>query len=551
MRANDVPERRSTGVSIVSAAPSRSTRSAGAVAAGHESVAAVGADVLEAGGNAVDAVVAMIAAGCVCEPTLTSLGGGGFMVVGGGRGEGAHEPVMLDFFTRQPGLEVRSRLSPWEVHALELDGTVLRYGTGPASVAVPGMPRGMAHASRRFGRRSLRQVLEPAMRLAQEGVPLTRTQAGEHLANGPLIQRDPHGAEVYYLDGRVREEGESFAQPYMAAALEELAATDGESMYTGSIADATMRWSDERGARISRLDLERYAVEERRPLALTVGDVSMYANPEPSMGGSIAVRLLQEMLLNRSDPAISDGGRREPRDLAVGRALVRVMQQLDPPRTRPPASGEQVIDTLRSAAMTSDMQDAVADALHDRGAGGPEDGFSRSPSTTHVSAIDADGLMAGATTTVGYGAGEFIPGTGIQLNNMLAEYDHTIARMAGSTVPSMMTPAILTSPRTLVQLGSAGSDRIPHAIAQILERMWHGTPLEEAIRAPRFAWDGRVLHAEPGLDEQAVDVLAAEHELVRWPVRDSFFGTTNGTALRGGRPYAAGDPRREATGIVL
>ena len=134
---------------------------------------------------------------------------------------------------------------------------------------------------------------------------------------------------------------------------------------------------------------------------------------------------------------------------------------------------------------------------------------------------------------------------------MLAEYDHTIVRMAGSTVPSMMTPAILTSPRTLVQLGSAGSDRIPHAIAQILERMWHGTPLEEAIRAPRFAWDGRVLHAEPGLDEAALDELAGEFELVRWPVRDSFFGTTNGTALRGGRPFAAGDPRREATGIVL
>jgi gamma-glutamyltranspeptidase len=134
---------------------------------------------------------------------------------------------------------------------------------------------------------------------------------------------------------------------------------------------------------------------------------------------------------------------------------------------------------------------------------------------------------------------------------MLAEYDHTRARMPGITVPSMMTPTILTSPRTLVQLGSAGSDRIPMAISQILERMWRGAPLEEAIRAPRFAWDGRALHAESGIDDDALEQLAGEFELVRWHGRDPFFGTTNGTALRGGRPFASGDPRREAIGIVL
>ncbi|MCW2923316.1 MAG: gamma-glutamyltransferase, partial [Thermoleophilia bacterium] len=222
--------------------------------------------------------------------------------------------------------------------------------------------------------------------------------------------------------------------------------------------------------------------------------------------------------------------------------------------------GEPVAVThMGSTPVTPAEHDAMVEALHDRGAQDEHDhgpgsgagGFSRSPNTTHVSAIDSDGLMCGATTTIGYGAGEFIPGTGIHLNNMLAEYDHTIERMPGATVPSMMTPTLLLSPRTLVQLGSAGSDRIPYAVSQILERMWSGTPLEEAIRAPRFAWDGRVLHAEPGLDEGALERLALEHELVRWEHPDAYFGTTNGTALRGHSPYAAGDPRREAIGIVL
>ncbi|MCW2955424.1 MAG: ggt, partial [Thermoleophilia bacterium] len=84
----------------------------GAVAAGHARVADVGATVLADGGNAVDAVVAMIAAGCVCENTLTSFGGGGFLIAGGGD---LPEPVMLDFFARQPGLEPRPWLAPWEI----------------------------------------------------------------------------------------------------------------------------------------------------------------------------------------------------------------------------------------------------------------------------------------------------------------------------------------------------------------------------------------------------------------------------------------------------
>ncbi|MCW2927757.1 MAG: putative gamma-glutamyltranspeptidase [Thermoleophilia bacterium] len=523
------------------------SRSEGAVAAGHAAVARVGAQVLDDGGNAVDAVVAMVSAGCVCEPTLTSFGGGGFMIVGGGASE--QPPILLDFFSRQPGLEARPRLAPWEVHALEFDGVVLHYGTGPASVAVPGVARGIAHAARRYGRLPLAQSLAPSIVLASEGVPLTRTQAGEHEATGPLISRDPHGAAIWELEGgRYRTEGELFRQPDMARAIELLAATDGESLHVGELADALMAWSDERGASISRTDLARFEVYERTPLQLCVGDICMYGNPEPSMGGGISLRLLQAMLENRVEPIHNSSLRREPRDLAVGRALVRVLRQLDPPRTKPPERGERAIAALLTPEQRS-AQKALGDAMHDRGL--QSGGFDRSPNTTHVSAIDSDGLLCGATTTVGYGSGEFIPATGIHLNNMLAEYDHTLPRMAGTTVPSMMTPTILTSPRTLVQLGSAGSDRIPVAIAQILERMWHGAPLEEAIRAPRFAFDGRILHAEPGLDDGALEELDSEVELVRWPELDPYFGTTNGTAMRGGRPHAAGDPRREAIGLVL
>lgn len=505
-----------------------SVEMSGAVAAGHDAVARVGAGVLEDGGNAVDAVVAMMLAGSVCEGTLTGIGGGGFMIVGGGGS--LDEPVLLDFFTRQPGLEQRPWLAPWESFTLELGSASLSYGTGPASVAVPGVVGGIAHATERFGRLALPRLAKPAMELAQEGVALTRTQAGEHSSNGGVLVQSAEGAAIF-LDpsGRFREEGELFRQPSLAAAIEEIAATGAESFYRGGIAARLVQWSDERGGRISARDLAEFRVIEREPLALRIGDMCMYANPAPAMGGSGVARLLEAML--------ADVAGHESRDVRIGRALVEVIEAIDPPRTRQPMAGEPV--TVQAA-----------ETLPPSATGDPS--FARSPSTTHVSAIDSDGMVAGATCTVGYGSGEFIPGTGVQLNNMLAEYDHTIVRPAGTTVPSMMTPSILSTPRTMVQIGSAGSDRIPHAISQVLERMWRGDSLEEAVVAPRISFDGTTVHVEPGIDERAVELLAERHPVQRWEIPDPYFGTVNGTArpARGGA-VAVGDPRRQCTGIVV
>lgn len=490
-------------------------RAKGAAAAGHEMVARVGIDVLEAGGNAVDSVVAMIAAGCVCESTLTSLGGGGFIIVGGGKH--SMPPVLIDCFVRQPGFDSRADLAPWEVFELELDGTTLPFGTGPAAVAVPGIPRGLAHASRRFGLLPLANVLAPAEALAREGVPLTHTQATEHQMNSGLYARSQHGREIYLnAEGRARSEGELFCQPAMADVIAELAATGCESMYRGEIAAQLLAWSDARSARISRADLERYQVIERAPSQMCMGDVCMYTNPAPAMGGNITVKLLEQMRKAHD--------RRWHRDMRIGFALMQVMRQLHPPQTSAPEQGEEVARSRE---------------------------FAHSTSTTHVSAMDSDGLIAGATTSVGYGSGEFVPGCGIQLNNMLAEYDHLARREPGVTVPSMMTPAILTSPRMLVQIGSAGGERIPHAIAQILERMWEGMSLNDAIDAPRFGWKDDALHAEPGLDEGALNQLSDHVEVVSWHDRDSFFGTTNGTALRAGEAFSMGDSRRQGTGLIV
>lgn len=506
----------------------------GAVAAGHIETARVGARVLEQGGNAVDAACAMMFASTVVESTLTTLGGGGFMLVAGP----GLRPTMLDFFVRQPGFGPRRTLAPWQSFKLELDDKVLHFGTGPASVAVPGMAKGIAFAAEHFGSLPLPAIALPAIELASDGMVLSNTQEVEHHLNRELLSSTPEGAAIYVrADGTTHREGEVMRQPALARALEQVAATQASCMYEGDMADALVRWSDERGGRISAEDLAGYEVRVVEPIATRVGDVEVFTNPRPAMGGVLILRMLEAILAG--DTEFSSA---RVRDEHVARALTRVLGELKPPLTRPPVDGDLV---------DPDHMSATADEALGRMT--PDDGgrFAGSPNTTHISVIDRDGMVATTTTTVGYGSGEFVPGTGIQLNNVLAEYDHTARRPPGSTVPSMMSPTLLQGPRTTVAIGSAGSDRIPQAIAQILARMWHGEALGEAILAPRFVFDGVHLHCEPGADEHALEALAADLHITRWTSTNAYFGTSNAVCIRDGRLYSQGDTRREGAGIVL
>lgn len=494
----------------------------GAVAAGHPATAQVGAAILDAGGNAADAAVAMVLASCVTEGTLTSLGGGGFFLVGGA---GVDQPVVIDAFVRQPGHGLQRSLAPWERFDLHLAGAVLSFGTGPASVGVPMLPAGVDLVARRFGRLGLARCAAPAATLAQDGYELTGFHAGEQALNLGLLRRDSEGAAIF-LDpatGRTRPAGSVFRQPLLAATLEELGRSGGQSFYTGAIGRRLLRWSDERGARITSSDLAAAQVESRAPLSLRLGDGVLLANPAPSYGGDI-LRQLAARLLHADAPAGSHH---------VARSVVDVIGAVAAPRTSPPLHGEHV--EHRAA------QRPVG-----------EERFASSPHTTHIVAVDRDGMFVSVTHTVGYGSGEFIPGTGVQLNNMLAEYDHRLQRPVGSPVPSMMTPAAWIDGKRSLVLGSAGSDRIPQAIAQVLARVTReGRSLLDAITAPRCSFDTMHLHVEPGFGGWHGDIVEALPPMNCWVEPDAYFGTTNAVLVTGSDTEAVGDPRRSGAGITV
>ena len=177
--------------------------------------------------------------------------------------------------------------------------------------------------------------------------------------------------------------------------------------------------------------------------------------------------------------------------------------------------------------------------------------------TTHISVVDARGNAAALTVSTGSGSGVFVPGTGIQLNNMVGEFD--LAPVGGPPPPgmrlsSMMSPSIVLEravPRLVV--GSAGSLRLRGAVLQVVVNVVaHGLDVAEAIERPRVHLEEPQLHCEGGADAGELDRLEAMgYELVRWRRRNLFFGGVAAVEARAdGTHAAAGDPRRGGAGVV-
>lgn len=244
-------------------------------------------------------------------------------------------------------------------------------------------------------------------------------------------------------------------------------------------------------------DLRSYRVESAAPLETEVLGSRVLSTPRPSLGGAIVERVL-DLFAAAGEPTLEDEAR------------------------------------------------AVADAYGASGAG-PLTG------TTHVSVIDAAGMAAALSSTLGSGSGVFRDGT--QLNNMLGELDviGPGEHMPGERLASMMTPTlVLDESRARLVIGSAGSVRLAGAIAQVTWRILRGASVADAIDAPRLHVDASTLHLEGGWPDGAVAELSPAWDFVRWEGRNLFFGGVQAVGrTRDGQLDAAGDPRRGGVGLVV
>ena len=493
----------------------------GVVAAGHPLSARAGADALLAGGNAVDAALGAMLASFACEPLLTGLGAGGYMlVVAPGQA-----PTLLDFFVEAPGREPaateRSELIPVPV---SFGDAVQTFHVGEASVGTFGMPAGVCEAARRFGRFPLDRLVAPAARLAREGVPLNPQQAYIVEILGAIVTSTPEAAALFAPDGRLLRAGERLRQPELGDALERLGSEGARPFYEGDIAAAIVDWLAPRGGLVTKADLSAYAVVDREPVRATYRDREVLTNPPPSAGG-----------------------------ILIARALAMLDAIPGPPT---PPSVVQIIDVMEST-----QNERTPEFL--AGLGDPQfvreflaRPVGRLGSTTHIAALDHDGWACSVTCSNGSASGVIVPGTGVHLNNMLGEQDLNPLGFhrhpAGRRMPSMMSPTIvLRDGAAQLAVGSAGSNRIRSAVLQtIIRSIDDGLEAQAAVEAPRVHFEDGMVYTEPGVDVAALEVTGRAVSPFR--DRNLFFGGAQAAALdASGRFSGGGDPRRGGAAIVV
>ena len=482
-------------------------------------------EILRAGGNAFDAAVAAGFASAIAEPTLTSLGGGGFLLARPVEGRA----VLFDFFVDTPGhgldtLDLEPHLVPVVVH---FTGSDQEFHAGWGSVAVPGNVRGFLHVHARLGRLPLGEVLAPAIALARDGVVINARQAHFLELLRPIKTLCPEGRRLYQRGGRYLAEGDRFTNPELASFLETLERDGDRELYEGALAQAVARAMRRGQGLLTESDLAAYRVVEREPLRVDYRGFALLTNPPPSFGGSLVGLTLA--LLEREMRAAPRFG--SPEHVA---RLVAVMQEVHRRRED---------GCLDASTLSGDDWEESAERVR-RASGG----------TTHLSICDGEGNVASMTTSNGEGSGHYVPGTGIMLNNMMGEDDlHPEgfrASSPGRRVASMMAPSVLLRDGNVrLVLGSGGSKRIRTALVQMASNVVDfGMDVREAVGAPRLHWDGDAVQVEAGYAPDAVAALRARWPVNEWGVRDVYFGGVHAVTLEG---ECAGDPRRGGHAAVL
>jgi gamma-glutamyltranspeptidase / glutathione hydrolase len=491
----------------------------GAVAAGHPLTAQAGADVLAAGGNAVDAAVGAALVSWVAESPLTGPGAGGFMLVHRARDRSTR---VYDFFVAVPGLGIERR-ELGDMDRVDVDfsgGSTQVFHIGAASCAVPGAAVGLEDAHRSFGTLPWRELFEPAIALARNGVELNNGQAYLHAILDLILRHTPESRAVYERNGERLAASETLIQEDLAGTLQLIADKGGRVLYEGKLAQRISDHVRAQGGSITLEDLERYRVIRRRPVTAMFCGEEFLSNPPPSAGG---------ILIAYGLPLLEELGPGEPGTAEAIDHLARVMREQANARV---ASG-----SVRGLARALEERAAVV-----------------SRGTTHISVVDGKGNAVALTASTGSGSGVVVPGTGIHLNNMIGEFDLTKPPRAGARLSSMMSPSVvLRDGEPHLVVGSAGSLRLRGAVMQnVVNVVAHNLPVEDAITRPRVHLEGEDLHCEGGHDPAELDKLEEMGwNVTRWRRRNLYFGGASAVTFEDGKLAAAGDPRRGGAGVVV
>jgi len=512
-----------------------------------------GVRMLAQGGNAVDAIVAAAAAIGVVEPYMSGLAGCGTLVL---TPAGAEMPRVLEFLGRAPAAADPSRFPAGPPDA------------GYLAPAVPGNLAGWARLLADYGTMSLAQVLEPAIELAEHGIPFTVFDQAMFNESAGRLTRE--GVANYLHSSRVPEVGALLVQRNLAETFRQIAAQGIGYLYDGPLGRAVDRLMRERGGLLTEADLRAYpgALRWAEPIRARYRGVTVYAPPPPTS----AVQVLETLnILDGFD--IGAAAHLGPDHIALIAEASR-LARVDVDRSIGDPEGVSVdVDRLlapeHTAVRRREVAERVGAAPEATGpaaaAGG---GYGVTGSTTHLAAADATGLAVNITHSLGhgFGSGVVVPGTGVCLNNALHWFSttpgHPNVIAPGKVHEWPIAPVHLFRDGTFWgTVGTPGSYGILVTTVQVLVNLIDfGLNLQDAIAAPRFRWvddvgdplPARTLRMEMRFPEATRAAMAARGYTVEtlgaWSMR---VGGVQGILADRTAGWLAGaaDPRRNGYAI--
>jgi len=514
----------------------------GIVVSVHELASRAGVEIMQAGGNAVDAAVATGFALAVVHPPAGNLGGGGLMLIRMADGK-TH---FLDYREKAPAAATRDMY-------LDAHGNVIEGASeiGYKSIGVPGSVAGMVYAEQKYGKLTLTQVMAPAIRLARAGYALSWGEARD-LQENEYLGKFSESRRIFQRDGNYYQPSEMFRQPDLARTLERIAAKP-DDFYHGALARELAAAMQKGGGLITADDLAHYEVKEREPVRGTYRGYEIISAPPPSSGGIVLIESLN--ILEGYD--LAKLGSRSAQSIhftteAFRRAFFdRAEFMGDPDFSKIPVS--QLIDKRYAAAWRESIEadhasvskdlkrPAIFSELEQYAAAHPQPSeYHESPHTTHYSVVDAEGNAVAVTTTINdwFGSRVTAEGLGFLLNDEMDDFsakpgvpnsDGLIQGTANAIGPgkrplSSMTPTIVVRQgKTVLVLGSPGSSKIITTVANVLIGVVdYGMNLQEAVNAPRFhhQWLPDVVNVERWFSPDTLQALQKMGYHVQFGLRE-------------------------------
>ncbi len=451
-----------------------------------------GVSMLEQGGNAIDAAVAVGYALAVTYPAAGNLGGGGFMTVRFADGTSR----FLDFREKAP-------LAATPTLFLDEAGNVVpgRSAESWLAVGVPGTPAGLEAARARWGALPRAASLAPAIRLAREGFVLTAGDVALIRQGTPALRRDPAASAIFVPGGQPLAPGDRLVQADLARTLSALSAEGPDAFYRGATADAIVAASQAGGGILAKRDFEAYRVRELPPVECSYRGYLIQSAPPPSSGGVVLCEILNIL---EGDDLRALGFH----SAAEVHLLVEAMRHAFFDRNAALGDPDFVQNPLER--LLSKRYAASIRALFDRERATPSaalrDGTAvhEGANTTQLSVVDRFGNAVSMTYTLNdwFGVRRVAPGTGVLLNNEMDDFTAKpgVANMfglvqgaanavaPGKTPLSSMAPTIVSRDgKTVLVIGSPGGPRIiTVTLAAIINMIDHGMTVQEAIDAPRL-----------------------------------------------------------------